>query len=201
MRNTLIFLILILFSCNSNKENENLCEVTNKILIKENSKYNEYLSENIKSIILKNEENFDVLKFEDLTNSYLEYLSKIDIEISKNSTEFFFENDNYSSKGKEFINKTKTYKTEIEKLVLNENLKKRINLVLNTNDINMPENSNDIAESNETSEIKPGKIYVKYLDYYYRGFSKSQSTTFLLNKKKSILEIENEFILTKINEK
>jgi hypothetical protein len=201
MKNTLILLILILFSCNSIKENENLCEVTNKILIKENSKYNAYLSENIKSIILKNEENLDVLKFEDLTNSYLEYLSKIDTEISKNSTEFFFENDNYSSKGKEFINKTKTYKTEIEKLVLNENLKKRINLVLNTNDIKMPENSNEIAENNETSEIKPGKIYVKYLDYYYKGFSKSQSTTFLLNKKKSILEIENEFILTKINEK
>lgn len=201
MKNILILLILILFSCHSNKENENLCEVTNKILIKENSKYNAYLSENIQSIILKNEENLDVLKFVDLTNSYLEYLSKIDAKISKNSTELFFENDNYSSKGKEFINKTKTYKTEIENLVINENLKKRINLVLNTNDIEMPENTNDIAENNETSEIKPGKIYVKYLDYYFRGFSKSQSSLFLLNKKKSILEIQNEFILTNVNNK
>ena len=195
----LILIILTLFSCNSKNESE--CEVVYEILIKENKKYNDYLSENIKNLILQNQDNHDILKFENLTNNYLKYLSEIDAEISTNSTELFFKNDNYSSKGKEFINKTKTYKTELEKLVITENLKKRINLVLNTNDVQKPKKANEVAENNETSEIKIGKTYFRYLDYYFRGFSKSQSSAFLMNKKRSILEIENEFIQTNINKK
>ena len=203
MKNILILIPLVFFSCNSKEEPKSECEVTYRMLIKENEKYNSYLTENINNKISANKNNTEIVKYDNLTKNYLSYLSKIETEIANKTNEILFNGDGYgySPKGKEFINKTKTYKTEIEKLANSQNLKKRINLVLNTNDVQLPDKADEIAEINDSNEIKPDKTYFYYLDYYYKGFPKNQTLSFLINKKKSILEIENEFIEISINKK
>lgn len=187
-------MFIIFISCSSNNESYKECEVTYRILIKDNTKYNSYLKENIQSEIKKNPNNKIIVKYDSLTQNYLNYLSEVEAEIINKTAEIFFENDKYSAKGKEFINKTKEYKTEIEKIVASTNLKKRINLVLNINDLQQPDVIYEIAENNETNEFIIGKINIYYLHYYYKGFPKYQSLAFLHNKRRSILEIENEFI-------
>ncbi|KGO84584.1 hypothetical protein, partial [Flavobacterium suncheonense] len=199
MKTTIILIALIFISCNSKEEPKSECDVTYRMLIKENEKYNSYLIENIKSNIRKNPNNQNIAKFDSLTKDYLNFLLEIETEMAEKTSDVLFKDSKYSSRGKEFINKTKTYKSEIENLVDSENLKKRINLVLNTNDVELPEKGNVIANNNETGEHKNDKIYIYYLDYYYKGFPKNQFLSFLNNKKKSILEIENEFIETSIN--
>ena len=195
----LIILTSIMFiSCetgNKNAKTESQYESTYRIIIKENDKYNSYLSENIKTKINENSKNPNIVLYDSLTNEYLNYLSKIETEINKNGSEIFFDGDNYSAKGKEYENKTKSYKTEIEKFTSSINFKKRINLVLNTNSIQIPDNPTTIAENNEDGKTIADKVYVFYLDYYFRGYSKTQSLAFIKNKKRSILELENEFIL------
>ncbi len=194
MNKLLILISLILISCNSNNESYNECEVTYRILIKENAKYNSYLKENIQNEIKESSNNKVFVKYDSLTQNYLNYLSEIEAEIVNKTAEIFFENDKYSDRGKEFINKTKEYKSEIEKIIESPNLKKRINLVLNTNDLHQPDIMYEIADNNETNEFTVDKINIYYLHYYYKGFPKYQSLAFLNNKRRSILEIENEFI-------
>ena len=195
----LIILTSIMFiSCetgNKNAKTESQYESTYRIIIKENDKYNSYLSENIKTKINENSKNPNIVLYDSLTNEYLNYLSKIETEINKNGSEIFFDGDNYSAKGKEYENKTKSYKTEIEKFTSSINFKKRINLVLNTNSIQIPDNPTTIAENNEDGKTIADKVYAFYLDYYFRGYSKTQSLAFIKNKKRSIFELENEFIL------
>ena len=194
----LIILTSIMFiSCetgNKNAKTESQYESTYRIIIKENDKYNSYLSENIKTKINENSKNPNIVLYDSLTNEYLNYLSKIETEINKNGSEIFFDGDNYSAKGKEYENKTKSYKTEIEKFTSSINFKKRINLVLNTNSIQIPDNPTTIAENHEDGKTIADKVYAFYLDYYFRGYSKTQSLAFIKNKKRSILELENEFI-------
>lgn len=190
----IILSTLVFASCNSKNESGKISELTYLMLIKENNKYSTYLLENIQAKIQKDKENDVVLKYDSLTKEYLNYLVEVETELSKNSSEIFFKNDTYSNKGKEFIEETKKYKTEIEKLVVDENLRKRINLTLNTNNVQMPENVNEVAENNENNDMKIGKSYFRYLDYYYKEFSNNQCSAFLSNKKRAILEIENEFV-------
>ena len=194
MRKLAILLVLIISSCNSKNES-NSSELTYLILTKENTKYNSYLSENIKNGIEKHKNNSEIINYDNFTKDYLDYLSSVEDEISKNKTDIFFEKDNYSNKGKEFIKKTEFYKTEIEKLVVSENLKKRINLVLNTNDVGIGTDGKQIAENNESGEMKVNIIYIKYLNYYYSQLSNNQTLSFLSSKKRAILEMENEYIL------
>ena len=199
MRKVLILIVIILSSCNSKQDSNKLCDVSFSMIIKDNSKLNVYLNENIKSKVEKNKNNKNIRSYDSLTKIYLNYLSAIDTEISNNTTDIFFDDNKYSTKGKEFINKTKAYKTEIEKIVLSQNLRKRIDLLLNTNDIELTEDNDDGFERSEISENKKEKIFIYYLDYYYRGFSNSQSLVFLSNKKRGVLELENEFIGETLN--
>jgi hypothetical protein len=194
MKNILILFTLIFVSCNSLDESKSESEVTYRMLIKENDKYNSYLTENIESKIIEKSNHREIVKYDSLTKNYLNYLTEVEAAIANKTTEIFFKDDKYSSKGKEFINKTKAYKSEIEKIVESENLKKRINLVLNTNDVQQSDKADEIAENNENNDHVIGKINFYYLDYYYKGFPKYQSLAFLNNKKRSILEIENDFI-------
>ncbi|WP_313805653.1 hypothetical protein [Flavobacterium sp.] len=196
MKNILILITLILVSCNSNDKSKSESDVTSRVLINDNNKYNSYLIENLNRKVRESSKNSEIVKYDSLTKNYLNYLSEVETEITNKSSEIFFQGDEYSSKGKEFISKTNAYKTEIEKIVESENLKKRINLVLNTNDVQQPKNVTEIAENNETNNHAIGEISIFYLDYYYKGSTKYQSLSFLSSKKRSILEIENEFIIS-----
>lgn len=69
-----------------------------------------------------------------------------------------------------------------------------MNLVLNTNDVRIV--NNDVAENNEFNKRQPNFVYAFYLDYYYKGIPVNQSLAFLSSKKRSILEMEKEYILS-----
>ncbi|MES2485683.1 MAG: hypothetical protein V4581_07010 [Bacteroidota bacterium] len=104
-------------------------------------------------------------------------------EIEKSSSAILFENDVYSAQGKELISKTNSYFDSVRALVKDENLKQRLNFVLNTNNLAQ-------ADANV-----PGKISVNN----YKGLPNSQVLALLSTKKRSILELENEYILSKIS--
>jgi len=179
--NKLILLISVIFiSCNSGNSIEKQYELTYKMQIIENNKFNKILQQsiNIKKIELKNSDLLlNIEKYDSLTKDYLEYLTSIEIEIEKKGSEIFFEGDLYSTKGKEFIAKSKQYNIETKNLISSKNLRKRMVFVFNMNDI-------------ETNN----RIYTNYLDYYFRGYPKIQSTFFINNIKRRVLEFENEFI-------
>jgi|SRR5690554_217618 len=188
-----IFLLSTLFiSCNSKNHSEEEYLFSYKMIVKENEDYNKILSENINNQI-NHSENTNLKVYDSLTNNYLAYLSKIENEIQINSSDFLFSGYEYSPKGKEFIKNTNYYKNEIEKLVATENLKKRINYVLNTNDISLNEDRSIASENNQNNEIKTETLYIKYLDYYIKGFPKLQTLSYLSRKKREILELQNEY--------
>lgn len=199
MRGLVLFMfIFFLFSCNSKKDNDITSQLTYKMLIKENNKYCQYLSNDIDNKIRVNNLS-DVLRdYDSLTKDYLKYVISLEEEISLKTTKILFDGDKYSKKGNEFIDKTKRYREKIEEFIISENLKKRINLILNTNDVQIPERNSDVAEINENPNIIVGKVYLKYLNYYYSDLSNNQALAFLSNKRKHILEFENEFILSNL---
>lgn len=194
IKNILILLVAILSSCNSKNKIESNSELTYKMLMKENVSYTNYLTKEIQEKIQKNDKDIRVLKYDSLTKDYLNYITKIEIELRKKTTQILFKNNDYSQKGKEFIHNAKEYKANIESIVVAENFKKRLNLVLNVNDLQAPEYG--IADNNETGKIIVGKTYIKYLNHYFQDLSNIQALTLLSNKKKNILELENEYILT-----
>lgn len=203
MKYLLILASLLSLSCentNKNYETDTQYDATYRIIIKENDKYISYLSENIKANCNENKKNQQTADYCSLTKEYLNYLSQIESEINKNSFAIFFDGDNYSSKGKEYEIKTRSYKTEIEKFATSTNFKKRINLLLNTNSIQIPDNLTTIAENNEEDKIIVDKVYISYLDYYFRGYSKIQCLALISNKKRGVLELQNEFILNSSTE-
>ena len=186
----------MLASCNSKNDTVNISDVTLRMIQMENNRYNTYLTENIQNNIKEKKNLTKVKIYDSLTINYLKYITDIQSEIKEKSTDILFDGDKYSKKGKEFVNTTKTYKEAIENLTDSQNLKKRINLVLNTNDIPLNNDPTVLSENNETGDIKPnGQTYVFYLDYYYKGFSAETALAFIDNKKRSILELENEFII------
>ena len=194
MKTTLILLLATLCSCTSKSESESTSQLTYEMLVKENVIYINYLSENIQSKIQKNNKDVRILKYDSLTKDYLNYITEFETELKRKSTQILFRNNHYSQRGKEFIQNAKEYKANVEMLGLSENLRKRVNLVLNVNDLQSSEKG--VAQNNETGKIIAGKIYLKYLNYYFQDLSNVQVLTLISNKKKNILELENEFILT-----
>ncbi|GEM_PF-3107428 len=196
LTSNVILASMVLLSCESGADKaQSQCESMYQIIINENDKHISYLSKNIKIKIDENRNNQNVIIYNSLTNDYLDYLSEIEAAIIKGGTAIFFDEYEYSSVGKEFEVKTKLYKSEIEKLSSSVNFKKRLNLLLNTNSIQIPDDPMILAENNENGRTVVGKVYAFYLDYYFRGFSISQSLAFINNKKRAILELENEFLL------
>lgn len=186
----------IFFSaCKHEEQSISETEFTYKVLSSDNDDYCNILESNIATLIDSVSGSEESLEYDKLTKAYLEYLHTIEMEIEKNSTDILFENnDGYSAKGKEFLNRTKSYSNSIRELVKDSNLLAKINFVLNTNDVKRPDNPNEAAKNNPDNHIFINKTYFKYLDYYYKGVSNSQALAYLSNRKRGILELENEFI-------
>ncbi len=141
-------------------------------------------------------------KYHSLTTEYINYLDKTyselisssniqkdenyDIEFSKKEyiNELFFTENEYSKKGNEFISKMNNYRIGILELINDENLTKRVNLTLNTNNI----------QDHEGKKIK-------YLNYIYEDKPLISVLTYMKSKEKSILEFESDFLKNrKLNE-
>lgn len=134
-----------------------------------------------------------------MTADYIQYLETLESEFEKNTPSIFFDGEMPSLKGKEFLKKTELYKTEVEKLAPSENFRKRLNLILNTNDVRVPEKAGDVADNNENNNIEVAIAYFLYLDYYYKGLTTKQVLAFISNKKINLLQLENEFLIQSTN--
>ena len=163
-------------------------------MISGNNKHNEYLIENIKLSLVRSDNTISKY-YDSLTIDYINYLERLEKEINSNSTSILFEDDDYSDKGKEFIKRSKTYKTQIDSLGRDyPNFCKRANLALNVNDVAQPQNIDQIA-NNETGKGKPNTVYFRYLDFHFNGLSNIQGLAFINYRKRNVLELENEFLL------
>ncbi|MVO08108.1 hypothetical protein GOQ30_02885 [Flavobacterium sp. TP390] len=180
MKKLFLALPFLLISCNSEMNLEKIYETTYELHIAENNTYNKSLLDNIKLklVKLKNANAFNKIKdCDSLSKHYFEYLETIENQMKQNGSELFFDGDVYSKTGKTYEEKTEKYISEIGKLTNSKNFIQRLNLVFSMKDI----------------KSKDG-IFIRYLDYYFRGFPKIQSVTFINDKKRNVLEFENELI-------
>ncbi|WP_396591550.1 hypothetical protein [Allomuricauda sp. R78024] len=194
-----LFTFFLIFSCNQERNNENdnsdfatyglLTEelYTLNVLLKEqiiNELDNGYLEDNDLHHI------YDSLTTEyvallDITSEAL--LNKVDVETPtdysgdfsnpKYINDYFFDGQTYNSKAIQFIKNTNTYRTELLKLVENENLASKIEFILQTHD----------------PEMRNGEK-VKYLNYYYKDMPLIGVIAYINHKKSSILELELEYL-------
>lgn len=198
MRKNLILLFLII-TCSCKKENNGnfLYGVLNENLQKENEILRIRNEEMITQYGLKDNQN--VTKYHYLTVQYLDYLENVEIdlieklkvdkstvseeEISKNDyvNDYFFDKDNDSEAGNVYLIKLDKYKKEIQDLTTEPNVKKRSDLLLTTENI-----------LNKKGEE------IKYLEYFFKNNSLIGVLAFIENKKRTIIEIEYDFITNEI---
>ncbi|RZJ72123.1 hypothetical protein [Flavobacterium sp.] len=192
----LVFIFsLLLLSCNSDKAKSKYeVEVTYEVLIKDNERYIAYLDQNIETKLAGKNLSEKARKYDSLTKYYVSYLETIEKQIAQKSSGIFFENDKMSKIGKEFLKRTDDYQAAVELLAESQNFKKRINFVLNTNDVALPKQPGEVADNNESDERKIDTVYGYYLFYYYKGLGNSQALAYLSGKKRAIVQLEDEFL-------
>jgi hypothetical protein len=197
---SLLLLCCLIFSCRHDEPVNNECELTYDIIIGDNEQYCEILKSGILDKIKSNKDSKEINLYNEFTQVYLDYLDSVESDIRDNSSEIFFDrNGQYSTKGKKFIHFAKMYSENLKGIVKDENILKRLNFVLNTNDVEQPNIETKVAKNNFDNNIIEGKVYFRYLDYYYNGLTNNQILALLSNKRKSILELESEYILSEAN--
>lgn len=155
-------------------------DVLYNLQIKENDQIIDNLEETInKKINNSLEANYfsEIKICDSITKVYLGYLESIEKEINLNGNKIFFENDGYTKKGKEYISNSEKYLREIEDIKPSKYILHRIKILIDTKDLTNEENH-----------------FIKYLDYYFRGYPVSHSTAFVNEKRKALLIFENEMI-------
>lgn len=198
MKKFILLLIPTIFSCTSKEARikEDIIpehEVLYLVLTKDDNRYCEYLSERLNEKV-KLTNNANIRQYDSLTSAHVKLLDSISGAIKANTSMIFFDDESdYSRAAKNFVSRTKVYQEAVEKLADDPNLRKRLNLVLNMNDVKSELNT--IADNNEGNIIKVNTTYIKYLDYYFKGFTANQCIAFLSSKKRSILEMEMEYVL------
>jgi len=159
------------------------------------------LKNQISEILISNNftDKIQVKEYDSLTRQYLLYLENIHSDLTnlikiKNSTisanelskikygnDFFFDGENYSARGTEYITQMETYRTEILNLVDDKFLRKRIDLILKTSD-----------------KVNRDGENIKYLDWFYKDMPIIAILTHIKNQERTILEIENDFLKNKL---
>ena len=173
-------MVISFLSCNSDNKNlsiERKYEITYEMNIKKNNEFNKVIRNQIdQKISIRNNDSILVSEYNKLTLDYFEYLTNIEREVSIKGNEIFFEGLKYSESGEKFINIARSYESDIKKIIKYKSFLERFDLIFKTSD----------------QKINDG--YVSYLDYYFRGYPKSQSISLISDRKRKILEFEMEFI-------
>ena len=201
MKNFILILITLLVSCK--KRESKICNESTKepyvmyeFIYRDCIKSTEFLNEKIQKT-LKNEKissNKDAIQYHKVTNQYLTYLNttleklinitnqtekdlykNCEILDNKYVNEYFFSDKNDNSIV--FISKLNEYKSEILKLELEDNFKKRFSSELNT----------------DLGYFRDGKK-IEYVSYVYKNSSLLSVLTHLKHKEKVILELENTYL-------
>ena len=166
-------------SCTSEMSKSEKHEVAANLHIQNNEEYNQLLLNSIRSKIRKSDiKDFKKVKiYDSLSRGYFDYLNNIEHEIKENGNKIFFSGENYSRIGEDFIEKTRNYKSEIEVLLISSDFTRRFNEIFDVADV----------------KTKEG-IYIKYLDYHFKGYPNIWSEIHINEMKRKVLELENEFI-------
>ncbi len=174
------FSILFLFSCKKkNKEfsTERKYEITYEMNIKRNNEFILVLHKQISQKILEtNNDSILIQEYHQLTSEYIDYLTSIENILRENGNEIFFDELKESDTGENFIEKSVQYNKQIKRLINEKNFINRFDMILNTDD----QIENNLA--------------MRYLDYYFRGYPKLQSISFISDRKRRVLELELEFV-------
>ncbi len=196
----LILLILgIITCCKNQSENEiaNTNVVGYGILNEELEALNEHLKEQINSEMANGymEWKNSYAIYDSITNDYVSFLDNTlntlfdnvdfkypvkytgDFSKSEFINDYFFEELNYNQRAEEFVRKTNEYRTEILKLVEDEDLAYKIELILRTHN----------------PQMRNGEI-IKYLNYYYKDKPLINVLAYINYKKKNVLELQLEFL-------
>lgn len=120
-----------------------------------------------------------------LDNTYSKLLKKVDNPTNYNEefsnkeliNNFFFNGEHYNDKATEFISKLEAYRTEILKLIENENLANRVISELNI----------DYIQNREGKKLH-------YLNYMYKDASLISVMSHMRYREKIIIEFENDFL-------
>ncbi|MBL1219193.1 MAG: hypothetical protein D8M59_17075 [Planctomycetes bacterium] len=178
MRITLLIFLVLLFSCNSRTENSESWTVGTKYSM--HSMYGLMIGNFEKSTNLMEKEMYATInqfqladvknaeKYDSLTVDYKNYLESVyqklfeeafkkeqinkDVLLDSSITNtLFFKNDFINDYGNEYLKKQNTYHQEILKLIEDNKLKQRINLILST-------------------ESKEDRTYqkIEYLEWYFK---------------------------------
>ncbi|MFP9115466.1 hypothetical protein ACLI1A_16125 [Flavobacterium sp. RHBU_3] len=191
-----IFIIFSLFACESkHKEQKGESLIGYMIILKNNKDYCNLVERDIELNIKSNKEK-NIVVYDSLTKIYLNYLRNLESELKQHGSKIFYsQNGKISFKGKEFENRTKEYLESITRLSDNVSFRRKALVLINMNDLKMSDKKGEVAENNPDNLIVPDKIYFKYIDYYFKNLPNIQALTHISNREKSILELENEFIL------
>jgi len=176
-----IFLISILYSCNSKYDDYNEFDDMYNILCQEFDSDTEHLIKiNEKKLnLLKN----DSLKFEKasefhkLTTDYSNYIFELELKLFDATESPFFKNDSISKLGSEYLIQTKYYRTQFLNLIHDKEFGDYVNDKLR----------------NESPQNRDGEM-IEHMNYYFYKIRKSGTMAFLKNKKRIAHEIESEYL-------
>lgn len=127
-------------------------------------------------ILETNNDSILIQEYHQLTSEYIDYLTSIENILRENGNEIFFDELKESDTGENFIEKSVQYNKQIKRLINEKNFINRFDMILNTDD----QIENNLA--------------MRYLDYYFRGYPKLQSISFISDRKRRVLELELEFV-------
>lgn len=188
---TLLFLLIIISSCKQENESYSMYGLMIEEFGHSSRMLKDQIAENISNDSLMNDKSAQL--YHNLTTEYLKYLyntyseliNKIEEPTDYNGelsnkeliNDFFFNGEKYNEKATEFISKLESYRTEILKLIDNENLEKRVRSELNT----------DYIQNREAK-----KFY--YLTYMYKDLPLISVLSHMKYREKVIIEFENDFL-------
>lgn len=203
----ILFLALTISGCNSkdktNNKDRNETYAIYGIMVGKYSSSNVLLQNEIYATINKFDivENKEARIYDSLTVRYYKYLESIfhriedaamfdlptdytgELSNEKLINDLFFERDNSSSLGKEYLSKREEYKTQILNLVKNDKISYQI--------------SNFFKDDEEIRS--QGKL--SHLDFYFKDIPPIGVMAYLKYIQHSILEFENEFVKNKVFQK
>ena len=195
MKNSLLVLFILVTSCKKSSETYSMYGLLNDEFTYSSRLLKEQISENLSQESLASDSS--AILYHNLTDEYLVYLDNTATELLKkidNSPDhneellnnelinkFFFNGEHYNEKATEFISKMETYRTEILKLIENQNLAKRVITELDT----------DYILNREGKKLE-------YLNFLYKDAPLISVLSHMGYREKIIIEFENDFLKNRI---
>lgn len=197
--NKLKFLIAVLLfcSCKDSEKPDNTYQTAfgmYSILIENYTDSSHHIEKEIQSLKNKND-NPGLIKYDSLTKNHIEYLNSLYERLQESSkiisnkenqsilsntihtNQLFFNGDEYSDVGNEYILKTDSYRENILALLANDNHSNRVKSILNT----------DVIQDRN-------RIKHKSLNYHFKDQALIATLAYLKFQINTLLQLELEFL-------